>query len=92
MDNFFYIITFPALTKQSDMVWLMQKFCITSGVPLSIKLLPNLIFKTPQAASSLRKSFLIFPSLEPTIFNRNMINTLLEEMFTMAANVMTRML
>lgn len=84
-------MNFLAFTKQRETVCDMQKFCITNGVPLSIKLDPNLILRTPQASTSLLWRAL-FPPVQPTTFWAKAFSTLCEETFTIEANVMTRML
>lgn len=65
----------------------MQKFCITSGVPLSMKFEPNLIFRTPRDVNSLRSN----PRF-PTVFCAKAFSTLCDEVFTMEAKEITRML
>lgn len=87
----FYFIFYLAFTKQSDTVWLTQKFCMISGVPLSMKFEPNLIFRTLQALNSFRLRAL-FPPWHSTIFSSKVSSTLREEVFTIGANVRTRTL
>lgn len=76
-------------SKISDMVWVKQKFCITNGVPLSMKFDPNFIFSTPHAIFSFLNIHFRVPLL-PAIFASKVCRNFVEILFTHDANVNTR--